>query len=95
MHGAIPATPVALTGADQAVATSRTTYRGITVRETAGAVATVRVFDNASAATGTLLDSIALAAGASLSLLYVGGLSARNGVYVDVTGAVEGSVRIA
>ena len=77
------------------------TYYGITVRETGGvAVAKVRVWDNASAASGVLLETIGLPAGGSASFQYAaedasGGLRAANGVYVEVvSGAVEGSVRV-
>jgi len=89
-----PVTPVALTGSDQLVYSGHVIYAGITVRETAAAPATVRVFDGTSA-TGTLLATIGLAAGQSVDLDHVRGIRAALGVYVDVTGAVEGSVRLA
>ncbi|SDN73762.1 hypothetical protein [Allokutzneria albata] len=93
MRGAIRST--ALTGANQAVAGPSTLYRGITVRETAGAAAEVRVWDNASAASGVLLETVALAADGSVSLLHPVGIFAAAGVYVEVvSGAVEGSIRI-
>lgn len=89
------ANAVALTGADQAVAASRTFYRGFTVRESAGSTAVVRIFDNASAASGTVLDEITLSAGESAREWYESGIWAANGVYVDVvSGSVTGSVRI-
>jgi hypothetical protein len=86
---------VALTGVDEAVRVGASVYRGFSVRETAGAVAVLRIHDGTSAA-GTLLDTIALAANASASAWYGdGGIWASNGVFVDVvSGAVEGSVRI-
>lgn len=92
-----PATPVALTGSDQAVcAKGSGRYMGVALRETAGAAAVVRIYDNASAASGTLLDAIDLAANASADPWYgPGGIWFANGVYVKiVSGAVEGSVRV-
>jgi len=91
------AVPVALTGADQAAAAAGPgTYLGFAIRETAGAVATIRVYDNASAASGTLLDTIELSANESAREYYgPDGLWFKSGVYVKiVAGTVEGSVRI-
>lgn len=91
------ARPVALTGADQVVQASAAYFRGLTVAETGGAnPVTVRVYDNASAASGTLLATVRLAAGESHTWSDPAGLWASNGVYVDVggTGVVEGSVYI-
>jgi hypothetical protein len=94
------ATPVALTGNDQQVwpasgaAQAVGTYKGVTLRETAGAAAVVRIYDGTSAA-GTLLDTIALAASQSVSLDYPEGIAVRTGIYVSkVSGAFEGSVRL-
>jgi hypothetical protein len=89
-------TAVALTGADQQVTQTPTLYAGFTLRETAGATAVVRIYDNASgASTGTVLDEIALAANESAREYYIGGIRADKGVYVDVvSGAVAGSIRI-
>ncbi|MGH8575340.1 MAG: hypothetical protein ACREXJ_00140 [Gammaproteobacteria bacterium] len=92
MRGA--ARPIALTGADQVVSPNQAIYRGYSVRETAGAAAVVRVYDDPAAAAGTLLDTIALAANASQNVLH-DGVFAASGVFVDVvSGAVEGSIRI-
>ncbi len=89
------ATLVALTGSDQVVRTTHGTYSGFSIRETAGATAVVRVYDNASAASGTLLDSISLAANESAREYYLAGIAVANGIYVDVvSGAIEGSIRI-
>ncbi|GAA4100909.1 hypothetical protein [Nonomuraea soli] len=84
---------VALTGSDQTVRAASSVYRGITVRETGAGAATIRLFDHASAASGVLLETIALAQGESLSLAYPAGVWAENGIYADITGSVEGSVR--
>jgi hypothetical protein len=92
-----PAHPVALTGSDQALrAVGPGVYRGFAIRETAGAVATIQIYDNASAATGTLLDTIRLAANESAREWYGNdGIWFQNGVYVKiVAGTVEGSVRV-
>lgn len=88
---------VALTGSDQAVSVAAGIYAGFAIRETAGATATVRLYDNASAASGTLLDTIALAANESAREYYLpGGIWCVNGIYAKiVAGTVEGSVRIA
>lgn len=70
-----------------------TTYYGFSLRETAGANATVQIFDNVSAS-GVLLDTIQLAPGESARDWYGGGVAARIGIYVNiVTGTIEGSVR--
>lgn len=83
----------ALTGADQAVLSAAGEYRGFAIRETAGSTAVVRIYDN-TAASGTLLDTISLAASESLSALYSPGIAASTGIYVDVvSGTVEGSIR--
>ena len=88
------ATAVALTGSDQAAHARPNQFLGITVRETAGSTAAVRVYDHASAASGTILTTVALAANASSTLWFgPAGIRAANGVYVDiVSGAVEGAV---
>jgi len=86
--------PVALTGSDQVVSASGSVYKGFAIRETAGAAAVVLVYDHASAASGTLLDTISLAANESAREFYSEGIMALLGIYVDVvSGAVAGSVR--
>jgi hypothetical protein len=90
-------TPTALAGSDEVLFATPQTYCGFTVRETGGAAsATLRLFDHASAASGTLLETIALTAGESASVLY-GGIRAENGIYADYggSGTIEGSVRTA
>lgn len=90
-----PVTAVALTGADQVARNAPATYRGFSIRETGGSTAVVRVFDNASAASGTVLDEIALVANESAREFYTPGIRAANGIYIDVvSGAVAGSVRV-
>lgn len=64
---------------------------GYSLRETAGATAVVRIYDNNSAASGVILATIGLAANASLDKEYKWGKRALNGLYVQVvSGAVEG-----
>jgi hypothetical protein len=87
--------PVALTGSDQAVNAGPCFYAGFTIRETAGATAVVDIYDNASAASGTKLETISLAANESARELPSRSVRASNGVYVKiVSGSVTGSIRI-
>jgi hypothetical protein len=73
------------------------TYRGITVRETSGSAgAVVKIYDNASAGSGTILETIALAQSQSYTVIHPSAVIASAGIYADiVAGAVEGSVYIA
>lgn len=89
-------TPLAFSGSDGAVVAHSANYCGFTIRETSGsAAAVVRLFDNASAASGTILEEISLAQGESRSEYYGAGIRAVNGIYADVvSGAVAGSIRI-
>ncbi len=87
---------VALTGADQAALAGAGVYRGFVAVETSGTdAATIRLYDNASAASGTLIGAANLAAGASADV-HCDPVWVENGIYVDVggTGTVDGSVRI-
>lgn len=89
--------PVALTGSDQAVRATAGIYRGFTVVETGGSsTATVRIYDNASAASGTLIGAANLAASGSADISVEPGVWCVNGIYVDVggSGTVAGSVRV-
>ncbi len=87
---------IALTGNDQVVSANPSLYYGFSIRETSGsATALVRIFDNASTNSGTVLDEISLTANQSARELYPDALRAVNGVYLDVVaGAVAGSVRV-
>lgn len=70
-------------------------YRGVRLRETAGAVATIVVYDNASAASGTILDEISFLAGQSVRETYGPAQLVRNGIFVSVVaGTVAGSFLI-
>lgn len=92
-------TAFALTGSSQVVrAQPQGLYAGFSLRETGGTnPVTVRIFDNASAASGTLLDTVRLAANESARIIYDGGIMTAAGIFVEVsgTGTVEGSIRIA
>jgi hypothetical protein len=86
---------VALSGASEAIAVGRSQYGGLTVVETGAAAASVRVFDNAAGPAGTLIDAVNLAAGESVSRIYDRGTWCQEGIWVELTGAVQGSVRVA
>lgn len=88
----------AAVGTPQVVSATAKDYRGFSLRETAGANAVVRVYDNGSAASGTILDTISLGANESVREFYSagGGVKTSNGIVVQlVSGAVEGSIRTA
>jgi len=93
----VVASAKALTGTPgtQVISAGPAVFRGLSLAETVGAVATVKVYDNATTGSGTLLGSYrAAAAGDRDVWLASGGLQAVNGITVVVTGTVEGSVRI-
>lgn len=71
-------------------------YRGFSVRETTGAAtALIRIWDNATAASGLLLDVIALVANESARENYDTAKTATAGIFVEiVSGAVAGSIGI-
>lgn len=82
-----------ITGADQSFVSGAHAYHGFSLRETAGAVATVRIH-NGSAAGTPILDTVQLSALESAREWYDEGIAARSGIYIDVVaGTVEGSVR--
>lgn len=84
-----------ISGSSQVISNTACTYRGFTLKETTGsAVAAVTLYDNASAASGTILDVITFAAGESAREFYDPGIQAVHGVYLSVVaGAVAGGVR--
>jgi hypothetical protein len=86
---------VALTGADQAAAPRPCIFRGVVVRETAGAVASLRIFDNASTAAGTVVAAVSLVANEAKDVALPFGVWAEAGLFVDIiSGTIEGSVRV-
>lgn len=88
--------PVALTGADQTISPTACTYHGFAIRETTTTtVAVVRIYDSTSANSGTLLETLSIAANESVGDFYERGIVANLGIRVDiVSGTVEGSIRI-
>jgi hypothetical protein len=70
------------------------TYRGLSIRDASGATNTVKLYDNASAASGTVLAAFQLAANASALDSVPDGVRCANGIYLQATGAIEGSVRV-
>ncbi len=92
--GLVPSTTT-ISGSSQALINAACTYRGFSVKETSGtATASLILYDNASAASGPILDEITLLANESAREFYEPGITARAGIYVSVvSGAVAGSVR--
>lgn len=88
------ATPTALPAATGKAVGGECQYLGFTVRETTKTTgATVVLYDNTNAASGPILEEIALNPGESRSENYPRpGRIAYNGIYAAITGAVEGSV---
>lgn len=86
-------TAVAVPIAAGVLATGPGRYAGFSLRETSGtAGATVTLSDGA---TGTVLESIALAAGQAAGDHLGGGVRFTSSLFAAVTGAVAGSVRVA
>jgi len=82
------------------VRSTAATYYGLSIRDTASAGAVIRIWDNASAASGTLLETVKVAASSSFNIQYnvedaAGGIRAVNGIYFElVSGTIEGSIRV-
>lgn len=68
-------------------------YRGVSIRDTSGAPNTVTLYDNASAASGTVVATFQLAAGTDKQDA-PDGVRCVNGLFLQVSGAIAGSVRI-
>lgn len=93
----LPVQAVPLTGSDQVISVIGLVYKGFSIRETAGAVATIRVWDSPNSTTtdDTILDPIQLAANESAREFYEDGIAASKGVWIEVVaGTVEGSIRV-
>ena len=92
-------TPAAVT-VSAAVRSAPLRYCGFSLRDTGGAGAVVRLYDN-TAASGKIVETISLAPGESRSEYYAdedhqGGVWCATGLYFSVvSGTVEGSVRVA
>lgn len=85
--------PYNVTATGVVVATAAT-YRGLSIRDTSGATNTVTLYDNASAASGTVLGSFQLAGNASALDNIADGLRCANGIFLQATGAIVGCVRV-
>lgn len=73
-------------------------YYGYTLRAGASG-AVVTIYDNVSAASGTILDVVTIAANGTANAYYsvedcYGGVRAVNGVYFSTDNAVTGSIRV-
>lgn len=86
-----PATSSGLLSADAAVATKSAKIHSVILIGGSDA-ATVTVYDNPSAASGTVLVKLACAAGASEVYHAPVGIVVNNGIYVDVSGTGVGAV---
>lgn len=68
-------------------------YRGFSLRETAGAAASLVIYDNATAASGPILDEVSLIAAESARENYGIAKIAKAGLYIQVVaGTVTGSI---
>lgn len=81
------------------VSPAKTNYHGYTLYNAGATAAVVTIYDNASAASGTILDTVVVPATGSANAYYSvednnGGIRANNGVYFSTTATVAGSVRI-
>lgn len=78
---------------DGVVVDHRTTFYGLSVRNATGVANTIILYDNASAASGTIIAVVDLVATVGHQVFSVPvGVQCNNGLYLDVTGAVTGSV---
>ena len=77
---------------DAAALARASVFFGFSLRDTSGSANTVTIYDNASAASGTVIASVAIAANGSQTLSIPNGLGLLNGLYIDTTAAVVGSV---
>lgn len=84
-----PCVPIPLVTAT-ALVTGQGALSGITIAETAGAVATVKLYDN-TAGSGTLIGTYKLAAATSVDVDYSQERRFRTGLFCVITGTVEGS----
>lgn len=91
---------VNISGGSQVIHDTPSTYYGLSVRNTGAVSGVIRVWDNASAASGVLLETVTIPASNSFNIAYsvedqIGGIRATNGVYYEVvSGTFEGSIRV-
>ena len=81
-----------------AVRTTACSYNGYSLRAGASG-AVITIYDNASAASGTVLEVINISASTSVHVYYpeekgTGGLRAVNGLYFSTNQTVTGSIRV-
>lgn len=86
-------TPIPVTGTAQAIYAGPCTLRGFYISSTVGA--DVVLYDNASAASGTILGQFTLAAKGDKPVTITDGARCLNGIFLSATAAVQGHVRIA
>lgn len=78
--------------ASGAVSAVPCTFRGLSLRDTSGATNIVDLYDNPSAAGGPVVATIVLAASGPGQITVPDGVRCANGLYLQATGAVVGSV---
>jgi hypothetical protein len=89
-----------ISAGSQVIHDSPATYYGVTVRNTSAVSGVIRIWDNAAAASGVLLETVTVPASNSFNIQYnvedqTGGIRAVNGVYFElVSGTFEGSIRV-
>ncbi|HYQ63559.1 hypothetical protein [Actinophytocola sp.] len=81
----------AVTG-DGAVSAVPCAFRGLSIRDASAGANTVVLYDNASAASGTVIATAQLASGEDVQISVPDGVRCTAGLYLDTTGAVTGSV---
>lgn len=86
-------TPVAV-AATGAVSSTPATFRGYSITDTSGAGNTIKLYDNATTNSGTVLASFALTANATREFDVQDGVRCAKGIWLQATGAIEGNVRI-
>lgn len=74
------------------VSATPATLRGFWIFSTAGA--TVTLYDNASAASGTILATFILAANGWEKWDFADGVRCANGIFLNASAAITGNVRI-
>ena len=81
------------------VSPAKTNYHGYSFYNSGGTAAVVTIYDNASAASGTILDVVVVPAAGSVNAYYsvednTGGIRAANGIYFSTSATIQGSVRL-
>ncbi|WP_410676659.1 hypothetical protein [Amycolatopsis sp. cmx-4-68] len=89
--GTAQASPKNVTGS-AAVSATPCTFRGLSLRDASGATNTVDLFDNPSAAAGTVVATVVLAASGYEQISVPDGVRCASGLWLQATGALVGSV---